>query len=74
MMQFLQKMKEAISGAKEIRQRVKKRMDYDINVAKEVFTTLRKTINEKEEKTIADIKEAAHMREKALEVSLYCSN
>ena len=42
-------------------------------MTKEVFTTLRKTIDEKEEQTIADIKEAAHMREKALEVSLYCS-
>ena len=74
MVQFLEEMKEAISRAKQMKQSVKNRMDYDINVAKEVFTTLRKIIDEKEEKTVADIKEAAHMREKALEVSLYCSN
>ena len=39
---------------------------------REVFATLRKAIDEREEQTIGDIKEAAYEREKALEVSHVC--
>ena len=69
MVELLEEMKRAISGVKEMKQRVKNRKDNNINVTREVFATLRKAIDEREEKTIADIKEGAYKREKALEVS-----
>ena len=67
--ELLEEMKRAISGVKETKQRVRNRKDNNINVTREVFATLRKAIDEREEQTIADIKEAAYKREKALEVS-----
>ena len=66
---LLEEMKRAISGVKEMMQRVRNRKDNNINVTREVFATLRKAIDEREEQTIDDIKEAAYEREKALEVS-----
>ena len=66
---LLEEMKRAISGVKEMKQRVRNRKDNNINVTREVFATLRKAIDEREEQTIDDIKEAAYEREKALEVS-----
>ena len=66
---LLEEMKRAISGVKEMKQRVRKRKDDNINMTREVFATLRKAIDEREEQTIGDIKEAAYKREKALEVS-----
>ena len=66
---LLEEMKRAISGVKEMKQRVRNRKDNNINVTREVFATLRKAIDEREEQTIADIKEEADKREKALEVS-----
>ena len=68
--ELLEEMKQAISGVKEIRQRVRNRKDNNINVTREVFATLRKAIDEREEQTIADIKEEACKREKALEVCI----
>ena len=67
--ELLEEMKRAISGVKEMKQRVRKRKDSNINMTREVFATLRKAIDEREEQTIGDIKEAAYKREKALEVS-----
>ena len=66
---LLEEMKRAISGVKEMKQRVRNRKDNNINVTREVFATLRKAIDEREEQTIGDIKEAAYERDKALEVS-----
>ena len=69
---LLEEMKRAISGVKEMKQRVRNRKDNNINVTREMFATLRKAIDEREEQTIDDIKEAAYKREKALEVSQVC--
>ena len=69
---LLEEMKQAISGVKEMKQRVRNRKDNNINVTREVFATLRKAIDEREEQTIDDIKETAYKREKALEVSQVC--
>ena len=66
---LLEEMKRAISRVKEMKQRVRKRKDNDINMTREMFATLRKAIDEREEQTIGDIKEAVYKREKALEVS-----
>ena len=51
-----------------MKQRVRNRKDDIINVTREMFATLRKAIDEREEETIEDIEEAAYKREKALEV------
>ena len=67
---LLEEMKRAISGVKEMKQRVRKRKDNNINMTREVFATLRKAIDEREEQTIGDIKEAAYEREKVLEVAI----
>ena len=65
MVERLEEMKQTIS---EMKQRVGNRKDYNINATKEMLATLRKAIDEREEETIADIKEAAYKKEKALEV------
>ena len=67
--ELLEEMKRAISGVKEMKQRVKNRKDNNINVTREMFTTLRKAIDGREEQTITDIKEGAYRRERALEVT-----
>ena len=73
--ELLEEMKRAISEVKEMKQRVRKRKDNNINMTREVFATLRKAIDEREEQTIGDIKEEAYKREKALEVShILCLN
>ena len=72
MVELLEEMKRAISGVKEMKQRVRNRKDNNINVTREVFATLRKAIDEREEQTIDDIKEAAYEREKAVQVSHLC--
>ena len=74
MVELLEEMKRAISGVKEMKQRVRNRKDNNINVTREVFATLRKAINEREEQTITDIEEEAYKREKALEVCMYSIN
>ena len=66
---LLEEMKRTISGVKQMKQRVMKRKDNNIDMTIKVFATLRKAIDEREEQTIGDIKEAAYEREKALEVS-----
>ena len=68
----LEEIKRAISRVKEMKQGVRNRKDNNINVTREVFATLCKAINEKEEQTIDDINEAAYEREKALEVLQVC--
>ena len=69
MAELLEETKRAISGVKEMKQRVRNRKDNNINVTREAFATLRKAIDETEEQTIADIEEGAYKSEKALEVS-----
>ena len=69
--EMLEEMKRAISGVKEMKQRVKNRKDDNINVTRELFATLHKAIDEREEQAIADIKEEAYKRERALEVLHY---
>ena len=69
MVGLLEEMKQVISGVKEMKQRVRNKRDNNINLTREVFGTLRKSVDEREEQTIADIKEEAYKREKALEVS-----
>ena len=68
MVELLEETKRVISGVKEMKQRVRNRKDNNINVTREVFATLRKAIDEREEQTITDIQEEAYKREKALEV------
>ena len=71
--EFLEQIKQAVLGAREMRKRVRNRKDNDIDMTREVFSALRKTIDEKEAHTIQHITEAAHEREKALEVRIsYC--
>ena len=70
MVELLEEMKRAVSRVKEMKQRVRNRKDNNINVTREVFATLRKAIDEREEQTIDDIKEAAYKREKVLEVHI----
>ena len=65
---LLEETKQAILGVKEMRQRVRNRKNSNLNVTREVFATLRKAIDEREEQTIADIKNGAENTEKALEV------
>ena len=66
--ELLEEMKRAISGVKEMRQRVRSRKDNNLNVTREMFTILRKAIDEREEEMITDINERAYRRERALEV------
>ena len=68
MVELLEEMKRAIFGVKEMKQRVRNRKDNNINVTREVFATVRKAIDAREEKAIADIEEGAYKTEKALEV------
>ena len=67
--ELMEEMKRAISGVKEMKQKVKKRKDNNISMTREVFAILRKAIDEREEQTIGEVKEAAYKRERALEVS-----
>ena len=66
--ELLEEMKRAISVVKEMRQRVRSRKDDNLNVSREMFTILRKAIDEREEEMITDINERAYRRERALEV------
>ena len=70
MVELLEEMKRAISEVKEIKQRARRRKDNNINVARDMFATLRKAIDEREGQAIADIKEGAYKRERALEVCI----
>ena len=63
-------MRHEISRVKEMKQRVKNNYDKNINVTKEVFTTLRKAIDAQEEQILMDIKLESSKREKYLQVSL----
>ena len=51
-----------------MKQRVRNRKDNNITVTREIFTTLREAIDEREEQIITDINERAYRRERALEV------
>ena len=68
MVEILEEMKRAISRVKEMKQRVRNRKDNNINVTREMFTTLRKAIDEREDQMITEINERAYRRERALEV------
>lgn len=65
---LLEEVKRAISGVQEMKRRIRNKKDNDVNMTKEVFSYLRKAIDEREEQTIADIKEEASKKEKNLEV------
>ena len=66
--ELLEEMTRAISGVKEMKERVRNRKDNNLNVTREMFTILRKAIDEREEQIITDINEKAYRRERALEV------
>ena len=68
---LLEDVKRTVSGIQEMKRRVKSKKDNDVDVTRQIFSTLRKAINEREEQTIADIKEEASKREKSLEVRQY---
>ena len=72
-MELLEEMKQKISGVKEMKQRVRNRENDNVTATREVFATLRKVINDREEVVITSIKEAAVKRQKALEVNKSCS-
>ena len=65
---LLEDVKRTVSGIQEMKRRVRSKKDNDVSVTRQVFSTLRKAIDEREEQTIADIKEEAAKREKSLEV------
>lgn len=66
---LLEEMKRAMSGVKEMKQRVRSRKDSSIDMTRKMFATLRHIVDEKERQTIADIRKGADDTEKALEVS-----
>ena len=68
--ELLGEMRHEISRVKEMKQSVKNNYDKNINVTKEVFTTLRKAIDAQEEQILMDIKLESSKREKYLQVSL----
>ena len=67
--ELLGEMRHEISRVKEMKQNVKNNYNKNINVTKEVFTTLRKAIDEQEEQILMDIKLESSKREKYLQVS-----
>ena len=66
--ELLEEMKQEISRMKEVKQTMRSRKDKGITVAKEVFATLRKAIDEREEEIITDLRTEGNKREKVLEV------
>ena len=66
---LLEEVKRAVSVVRETKRRVTNKKDNDVNLTREVFSVLRKAIDEREEQTIVDIKEEAIKKEKSLEVS-----
>jgi len=66
---MLEETKQAVSVVKEMRQRVKSRKEYNVERARDVFNSLRKFINEREELVIKDIEKGAEKKENALKVS-----
>ena len=69
---LLEEVKRAVSGVQEMKRRVRSKKDNYVNVTREAFSCLRKAIDEREEQTIADIKEEADKKEKSLEVCFHC--
>lgn len=67
---LLEEVKRVVSGVREMKIRVRSKKDNYVNVTREAFSCLRKAIDEREEQTIADIKEEANKKEKSLEVCL----
>jgi len=67
---LLEETKRAVYVVKEMRQRVQNRMKQNMEKAREVFNTLRRVIDQREEQVIADIKEDTDKRDKALKVLL----
>lgn len=65
---LLEEVKRAVSGVQEMKRRVRDRKQNDITATREAFSSLRKAVNEREEQTVADIKEEADKKEKSLEV------
>ena len=63
--------KRTVSGVQEMKQRVRRKKDDDVNVTRQVFSVIRKAIDEREEEAIAGIREEADKKEKSLEVAIY---
>ena len=51
-----------------MKSRIRNKKDNDVIATREVFSSLWKALNEREEQTKADIKEEADKKEKSLEV------
>jgi len=70
---LLEETKRAVYVVKEMRQRVQNRMKQNVGKTREIFNTLRRVIDQREEQVIAVIKEDTDKRDKALKVLLlYC--
>lgn len=61
-------LKREISTLKEIKQKVRNRKNENVDVTKEIFASLRKALDEREEQIISDIKTQGERRENILEV------
>ena len=65
---LLEEVKRAVSGVQEMKRRVRDKKHNDVTATREAFNSLRKAMNEREEQTVADIREEADKKEKSLEV------
>ena len=63
-------LKREISTLKETRQKVRNRKNENVDVTKEIFASLRKALDEREEQIIADIEIEGEKRENILEVKI----
>ena len=66
---ILEETKQAVSVVREMKQRVKSRKELNIERARDVFNSLQKVIDEREELIITDINRGAEKKENALKVS-----
>jgi len=67
---LLEETKRAVYVVKEMRRRVQNRKKQNMEKTREIFNTLRRVIDQREEQVIADIKEGTDKRDKALKVLL----
>jgi len=70
-MGLLEETKRAVYVVKEMRQRVENKKKQNMEKTREIFNTLRKVIDQREEQVIADIQEDTDKRDKALKVLLH---
>lgn len=67
-LELSKELKREISTLKEIKQKVRNRKNENVDVTKEIFASLRKALDEREEQIIRDIKTEGERRENILEV------